>query len=153
MQLAGNLKKRKENVAFRPFWPCRRPKTPQACRELWKACLGPLQGAPSLARSSPGLPRACPRPPLPCRGTPEGLTRVAHGLPRGSSARELPGSFGPGQPAVATRRLQQIATQLCDIRQCRKMSEHARVHSRRSCPMFRPVAASRSGTRYMFGII
>ena len=93
---------------------------PRPAEELRKACPGPRQSAQRLAGSSPEPGKACPRPLQACRGALEGLPRAAHGLPRGSSARELPGSFAPGQPAVATRRLQQVAAQLCDIRQCRK---------------------------------
>ena len=170
---AENLKKPAENHTFRPFWPSRRPgnapglprssgrpaqgrsRAPRACpgarqdcprpaqgrpraaEELRKACLGPRQGAQGLPGSSPDLARpaqgrhgpaeelrkACPRPPMACS-----VRLDSSSLPQDGCSKS------------------QLHSATSD--NAEKASEHARVHSRRPSPMFRPVAASRSGTRY-----
>ena len=117
---------------------------PRPAEELRKACPGPRQSAQRLAGSSPEPGKACPGTPQACRGAPEGLPKAAaDGLPRSYSAGALRLDSPPLPQGGCSK--SQLNSATSD--NAEKASEHARVHSRRPCPMFRPVAASRSGTR------
>ena len=125
---------------------------PLACRgapqRLPRVASGRPKPARELARTWPGLPQAAPvlprssgRPAQGHHGPAEELRKACPGPPMACSVR-LDSSSLP-QDGCSNSQIRSATSDNAE-----KASEHARVHSRRPSPMFRPVAASRSGTRW-----
>ena len=105
---------------------------PKACQGARQDLARPAPGRSSLAEE---LRKAFSRPPMDCRAAP--------------APKSCPGASGLDSQTLPRDGCSKSQLHSATSDNAEKASEHARVHSRRPCPMFRPVAASRSGTRYI----